>query len=265
MSTWRNISGRPLSSNEWLQTHHNAKLPERIRFAKTIASKKPKRIVDLGCGPALWFDLLDKYLPDDCEFFGIDSDSSSLVLARDKAKYWNRKSYFIGLNIDEQPEQIPEADLYLAFNIFPYIINTGLLLETLSKKLTPYGLVLIRQYDGGMLRIGPLAQDNRSEISNSLQSATIRSGQFKHYDMDRVFEIISQPSPFKSSISFETYSRIAPFDEPTTRYIRGTIEWEKSLVSENARKKLESWEQNHLGLLPAYFIGVDLIAELSLR
>ncbi len=265
MSAWRNTSGRPLSTNEWLQTHHNAKLPERTRFAKTIASKNPKRIVDLGCGPAIWLDLLDKYLPNDCEFFGIDSDSSSLVVAREKAQDWGRQSTFIALNIDQQPEQIPQADLYLAFNIFPYIKNTALLLETLSKKLPPDGLVFVRQYDGGMLRIGPLPQVNRSEINNALQSATIKSEQFKHYDMDRVFEIISRSPLFSASISFETYSRIAPFDEPTERYIRGTIEWEKSLVSENARKILENWEQNQLGLAPAYFIGIDLVAELSLQ
>lgn len=49
-----NSEGFPLASTDWLAIHHRAKLSERGRFADRLAALKPRRIVDLGCGPGLW-------------------------------------------------------------------------------------------------------------------------------------------------------------------------------------------------------------------
>ena len=39
MSKWHNKIGKPLSSLEWLETHHNAKLIERKGFAQIICQQ----------------------------------------------------------------------------------------------------------------------------------------------------------------------------------------------------------------------------------
>ena len=39
INNWRNKSGKPLSSLEWLSAHHKAKIDERIIFAKQVISK----------------------------------------------------------------------------------------------------------------------------------------------------------------------------------------------------------------------------------
>ena len=94
MKTQENASGKPLADALWLENHHRAKLPERTAFAKKLADLYPKRIVDLGCASGLWLELLDKLLPSDCEFIGIDSDNDILKIAKDRSKNWNRKTSF---------------------------------------------------------------------------------------------------------------------------------------------------------------------------
>ena len=42
MSKWHNKIGKPLSSLEWLETHHNAKLIEREIFVQKILEKQFK-------------------------------------------------------------------------------------------------------------------------------------------------------------------------------------------------------------------------------
>ena len=39
MSKWHNKTGKPLSSLEWLEVHHNAKLDEREIFVKGYVFK----------------------------------------------------------------------------------------------------------------------------------------------------------------------------------------------------------------------------------
>jgi len=74
MKVTDNSSGKPLADANWLEIHHRAKLPERIKFAQKLATYNPKKIVDLGCASGLWLELLNQILPNDCEFIGIDSD-----------------------------------------------------------------------------------------------------------------------------------------------------------------------------------------------
>jgi SAM-dependent methyltransferase len=266
MQNWRNSSGRPLSSVEWLEIHHRAKLPERTAFVKKILERRPKTIVDLGCGPGLWLGLIDQYAAADCELVGIDSDRSTLSIARAVSRGWDRTVAFMEIDIVGDADAIPEADVFLAFNIFPYLQNSEALLAVLRSKLRPNGTVIVRQYDGSLLRLGPQAQRERSIIDDSLQASVLGSHQFRHYDMDRVFELARVSGFDQVEVDFEMYRRFAPFDAATLGYIRGTIEWEKSLVSDVASSLLETWLKSYVdGRLrdDAYVVTIDLVAFLS--
>lgn len=266
MSTWRNASGQPLSSKDWLDAHHKAKLPERTEFIKKILNLSPKRIVDLGCGPGIWLDLINRYAPPDCELIGIDSDIAALNIARSSSKEWGRDFSYINMDINASADQLPESDVYLAFNIFPYISDASGVLTALQKKLFPGGTVVVRQYDGALLRSGPRDQDDRSLIDNSLQISVLNSSQFRHYDMDRVFELLSKSCFKNKAMDFEIFRRFSPFDCASSDYIRRTIEWEKTMISDDARKVADAWVRSYLddrNAGAAYFVCVDLVAFLS--
>lgn len=95
MNTWRNVTGKQLSSIDWLVTHHKAKLTERMNFVSKNISKSDKTIVDIGCGPALWLDLIDKIASDDCTFIGIDSDEDTIKYAKKWLNHGIEKNIFL--------------------------------------------------------------------------------------------------------------------------------------------------------------------------
>ena len=81
MESQENSSGKPLAAASWLAAHHQAKLPERTAFAQRLSRLNPESIVDLGCASGLWFEVLNQFLPSECEFIGIDSDDELLNLS----------------------------------------------------------------------------------------------------------------------------------------------------------------------------------------
>lgn len=267
MSDWYNESGRPLASDAWLEVHHRAKLPERAAFARQIAQREPKRVVDLGCGPGLWMDLLADVLPPDSELVGIDSDPHTLTKASARAKQWRQASAFENIDFDEEASAIPEADIFLAFNIFPYVSDPAKLLEQLRAKLRPGGCVVVRQYDGALIRLGPMTESDRRIIDTSLMTAVLGSEQFKHYDMDRVFECVQASRYASKSTDFEIFRRVAPFPSEFREYFLKTVEWTHTYISEDAQRRLKRWldslSDGTDNTASSYVVEVDLISWLS--
>jgi SAM-dependent methyltransferase len=257
----RNPSGLPLAGSEWLVAHHRAKLPERRAFSEQLAALGPSRVLDLGCGPGLWLDELDKLLPPECEFVGVDSDEATLSQAAQRAERWQRPVTFECLDL-ESATALPDADLTLLFNVSPYLPQVDALLADLAQR---GGNVAVRQYDGAALRFGPIETQDRAMIEDALRAAVLGSGQFRHYDLDRMYTAIEQ-APFRSrDVSFELFARTSPFPAEFMEYYTGTLEWTLDLLSDAAGERLRAWWERRKvdARLPAYFVEVDLVALLS--
>jgi len=261
---WNNLSGRPLSSSDWLYEHHIAKLPERTNFIKNLFSNfKPKRIVDLGCGTGLWLELINNTIDFDCEFIGIDSDKLALEEAQKRSVKWNKKVTYIEsdfMNIQD----LPEADLYLAFNVFSYIKSPSYFIDGIKDKLSQNGKLVIRQYDGAAIRFGPMSHELRINIENVLFNSVNYSQSFKHYDLDRVFEAIENSNFEHKEINFELFKRNSPYPQDFYKYYSNTIKWTINYLNENMSKELQHWYDKHLiESNSSYFYEVDLISILS--
>ena len=196
MITEENSIGKPLANATWLEKHHNAKIPERTKFAQRLIELHPHKIVDLGCASGLWLALLNEIFPNECEFIGIDNDEQSLSIAKERSKLWNRNVSFLKLDIEKEVDQIPSADLILAFNIFPYIDNLDLFIKSIFCK-NKQGTLAIRQYDGASIRFGPMPTNERQQIESDLRVALENNTNFRHYDMDRVYTAIHS-SPYQN-------------------------------------------------------------------
>lgn len=264
-TAWHNPSGKPLSSPEWLDAHHHAKLSERADFARRLADLKPSRIVDLGCGSGQWLSLLDSVLDAECELIGIDLDADSIEIARTRSAHWNRAAQFIVADFLSCPEVVPEADLILMFNMIPYIEDPLLLISSL-KAASSDGVLAIRQYDGFTIRFGPMKARTRVRIEDSLFVAVSNSSQFDHYSLDRAFEAVSQ-SPYRNrSIEFEFFQRVSPFDGHYLKYLELTFDWLQQYLSEDSRKELMAWRRLVADASAShgiYSYEVDLVAILS--
>ena len=218
-------------------------------------------MVDLGCGTGLWLALLNEMLPADCEFVGLDMDRDALDIARERSRNWGRRTRFERVDIEADPDAIPAGNLTLAFNIFPYLTDPAKLLSTVARN---GGALVVRQYDGGALRFGPMDVGLRSSVESSLRGSVMSSDQFRHYDMDRVLGLLLNSQFSTREIGFELFARAAPFPEDFLAYYEGTLTWMLDLLSENAADSLRSWLADADGSPQGrYFFEVDLIAVLS--
>lgn len=266
MGTWRNESGRPLSSIAWLEAHHKAKLPERTAFANAILRRRPKKIVDLGCASGLWLSVFNDLAPKDCELVGIDSDVAALELASARAEAWTRKTSFEQADMELSSTEIPDADVFLAFNLFPYLRDPARLLALLKERLHEGGVVAVRQYDGSLFRVGPMAQATRSLIDHALEGALLESQQFRHYDLDRVFVALASSTFTNQEIDFELFRRVSPYSSELLDYLKNSIDWVNDYISDDARAALQSWYESCVkppSPERSYFVEVDLVAWLS--
>lgn len=257
-----NSLGQPLANANWLEIHHRAKLPERLSFANKLASINPKSIVDLGCASGLWLELLDKIMPSECEFIGVDSDSESLNIALNRSKSWKRKISFIQLDLEKDTHLIPPSDLTLAFNIFPYIHDLDKFVKILSSR-TPRGTLAIRQYDGASIRFGPMETLKRQQIEADLRTCVENSQKFHHYDLDRTFSVLHKSSYEKCDYGFELFARISPFSDDFIPYYKETLEWTCQNISSVSANFLRKWIAEDLDMVQKYFYEVDLVALLS--
>lgn len=261
MDCWRNDSGRPLSSQQWLQNHHRAKLVERERFAQRLADLKPRTIVDIGCGVGLWLELLDRVLPPGCELIGIDSDSAAIESAQERSRGWSHCAKF--RNEDVETAELPAADLLLCFNMFGYFERKELLLRRLKDGLQPEGTIVVRQYDGATMRLGRLDQDARLRIDASLYASVAASQQFGHYAMDDTLKAVSDADFQRVSVEFETFFRLSPFDASFRPYVTGTAEWMASYVADSAQAEIKNWLERSMNERLHYFCEIDLVCWLS--
>ncbi|RCX08677.1 methyltransferase family protein [Anaerobacterium chartisolvens] len=257
-----NATGRPLADANWLVSHHRAKLPERIAFAKRIATLNPKSIVDLGCASGLWFEILNQFLPAECEFIGIDGDEELLNMAAHRSNSWERKVSFLQLDLEHEASRIPPSDLTLAFNIFPYIDDLDSFVDALSRRV-PRGTLAIRQYDGASIRFGPMPTSRRQDIEIELRISTESSQRFHHYDLDRTFNALRHSSYQQSCFEFELFERSSPFPIDFIPYYNGTLLWTCQFLSEKSAQYLCTWMDNDSLMRNRYFYEVDLVAILS--
>lgn len=257
----QDLCSGPPAAGRWLEAHHRAKLPERRAFCQRLAALRPSSVLDVGCGTGLWFDELNRVLPDDCEFIGMDSNESSLVEARERAGDWSRRSSFHQVDLNLAPGDLPEADLTLLFNVSSYVDRLDELLVPLA--LRP-GCLAVRQYDGAGMRFGPMSPDDRVLIQASLREAMNERG-FRHYDLDRLYATIGRAPFTHREVSFESFVRTHPFPEGFADYFAGTMSWLSEYLSGPARERLHSWwsaRREDPGLA-TYFVEVDLCAILG--
>lgn len=265
MGSWRNASGRPLSSIEWLDAHHRAKLQERTNFVQKILALQPRTIVDLGCGPGIWLDLINKLAPPDCELIGIDSDTDALNYTAMRAAGWQRPCHLSHVDFDREGVVVPIDSVVLAFNVFPYLDNAAQLIADVCEQLGGRGHLVVRQYDGNLLRFGPMAQHIRQNMDVALYASLSHSKQLKHYDLDRVFELIHTSGFANKNIEFENFCRQSPYDDDFIEYLINCLRWTGELVNEHSSEELEKWLGRYVGAsaFPSYVVETELVAWLS--
>ncbi len=140
--------GHALSSLEWLLLHHKAKRAARRRIASKLCLMPGMAVVDLGCGPGLWTELLAEQIGPHGSVVGIDLDERLLNFAR-----CNLQEELAPLiryeeaDFHDLPQYQEHFDLAFSANCFAYLENPVDSIRTFSKYVKPGGCVLGRHFD----------------------------------------------------------------------------------------------------------------------
>jgi SAM-dependent methyltransferase len=257
----RDQADQPPCGPRWLEAHHLAKLAERRRFAERLANLKPRSVLDLGCGPGLWLDLLHGFLPADCSFIGVDTDEGLLEIARDRSRGWPQSARFEVLDLEADADRLPVADLTMMFNVMLYLTRPLDLLETIATR-NDGSAVAVRE--GTSLRFGPLPPEQCVAIEQELLRSIAQHPPFRLYDLDRTYAALTDASFAHREIEFELFERTAPFPPELERYWDGTLWWTANNVSPTTAAWLERWRAGRqpVGEAPAYIVEVDVVAVL---
>lgn len=258
-----NDTGTPLAESGWLATHHRAKLSERRAFARRIAELRPQRVVDIGCGPGLWLEVLNEELPIECEFVGYDTNVKALKEARLRASSWRRPTRFEPLDVGRNPSGVVDSDVTLLFNVLCYLDQPHQLLDALHSRPGGPGLIAVRQYDGDALRFGPMLTRDRAYLDAALRERLETRTDLRHYDLDRTFAALFDSKYRLLDMWHELYSKFAPFSDGEWPYIQAMVAWmlTTSQVEPTACERWLEAAQGPCGM--GYFYEVDLVAILA--
>ena len=108
-----------------------------------------------------------------------------------------------------------------------------------------------------------MSSNNRNYMDESLFNAVSDSNQFRHYDLDRVYNTIQNSSFSNKIIYFETFQKHSPFSKEFNKYFKGTVEWTLSYLNNMETKTLEDWYKVYNNQSGYYFIENYLISLLS--
>lgn len=262
MSNQRNNSGAQLSSSSWLEDHHNAKKNLRLDFAKKISKYTPSSIVDIGCGTGLWLSIFNDILPKECKFIGVDLDKDSLNEAKKRASDWKRECEWVQLDINQNPEKIPPADLALIFNFSSYIENLDIFFSNLSYE-RGFKKIALRQFAGDEIKFGPLNINEQTAIALSLKDSIGESQQIRYFDMDRLIESTSKSGREVVFREFELFQDFSPFNHSSWPYIRGTVEWTSERMPKSEKILVDTWLDKAIAQEDSlYFYSLDWTALL---
>jgi trans-aconitate 2-methyltransferase len=153
------------SARQYLKFEDERTRPPRDLLAQ-VPLARPRRVVDLGCGPGNSTELLIERFPD-AEVIGLDSSPDMLRQARERLPALE----FVQADLaDWRPE--PDTDLLFSNATFQWVPNHEPVLKRLLEALKPGGVIAVQM------------PDNKTEPTHKLMDAVAREGGWAKAETD---------------------------------------------------------------------------------
>lgn len=228
--------GIELSSLDWLLLHHRVKLPDRRAIVRDLDIRPGDRVLDLGCGPGLWSQLLADAVGPGGQVVGVDFDGELLDHAREATRTSHPEH---DISFRQQTfEQLDDADdtydVVFFSNCFCYVPDPSAILEDMKRVTRSGGRVIGRNWDGGVFILYPMAEQLLSLVQHHLAQATeaqVTNTYFDNYFGRKMPGLFRRHGFADVSCKTKVIERSGPADPELAAYIRSNGDWMADTVA----------------------------------
>lgn len=224
--TTTSSTGLPLASLDWLLGHHGAKRRHRQKVVSSLPINNGDFVLDLGCGPGLWTNLLIQRVGPTGHVLGIDSNKSFIAEAkkRNYKQLAKNNVSFISASIENLPHDLPPADLILCSNVYCYVHQPSRLLKHHWSFLKTGGRIVVRQFDNGVTIYSHIPPTLLFEIlwgvSQALASTETPSGSFDNYLGRNLLQLFLAARLDMPELTSEVIQFAPPLSPSAEKYLR---------------------------------------------
>jgi len=232
------INGIELASMDWLSLHHRVKQKERKEFLRSLDIREGDRVLDLGCGPGFWVDLLADIVGKSGAIVGIDIDEPILNYAREtvQARRVGFDIEFRNMSFESIDATIGEFDVVFFANCICYVDDPGNFLRGATERARAGGRVIGRNWDGAVFILNPIPERILARMQLALLEVfdvhQPKGKYFDHYFGRKLPGLFTRQGFREISVKTDVFERYGPADEDLTRYIENVGSWMETSVSE---------------------------------
>lgn len=161
-----NEYGLPLNTTEWLERHHLSKAYEREQMIRNLGVEQGSFVIDAGCGPGLWTQLLVEAIGPTGRVLGVDISCAALITAQEraaKAHYRQQVQYKLA-PLEQLPLSKGEADLIFCANVCQYFPTPVATFAAIGPYLKPNGRLAVKDMDLATMRFSHIDPDLQARV-----------------------------------------------------------------------------------------------------
>ena len=223
------------SSLDWLILHHSVKLKQRRETIAQLCFGDGDAVLDLGCGPGLWTQLLADAVGAKGRVVGLDANEDFLAYAANAVSVSHPKHdvSFVHGSYEELPEGIGLFDALFFSQCFCYVERIDPLMTAMISTLRPGGRLIGRNWDGGVFLLNPMDEVLLAKVNAALAQAL--AGGAEPTFLDNYFGR-KMPGLFRRhglkdvTCKSELFSHFGPADEKLVGYVAKQAFWMAELA-----------------------------------
>ncbi len=246
-ATRQGKGGIELSSLDWLLLHHRVKLLDRQEILRKLDIQPGDRVLDLGCGPGLWTQLLADAVGPSGRIVGIDFDSYLLAHAGKitRESHPGHDISFRQMDFSDVGTLDEIFDVVFFSNCFCYLSNPSTIVEGMTRVTRPGSRVIGRNWDGEPFLLYPMDVGLLSLVQHHLVQATenhTEGAYFDHYFGRKMPGLFRRQDFRHVTCDTHVIQRFGPADSDLAAYIRTNGEWMGDKIADRVDKEaLAEW------------------------
>lgn len=229
-ATRQGKGGIELSSLDWLLLHHRVKLLDRQEIVRKLDIQPGDRVLDLGCGPGLWTQLLADAVGPSGRIVGIDFDSYLLAHAGriTRESHPGHDISFRQMDFSDVGTLDETFDVVFFSNCFCYLPDPSTMVGSMTRVTRPGGRIIGRNWDGEPFLLYPMDVGLLSLVQHHLVQATesqTEGAYFDHYFGRKMPGLFRRQDFRHVTCDTHVIQRFGPADSDLAAYIRTNGEW----------------------------------------